>query len=384
MGLYATVVDHNEMFHSEPGEKLFANDFKINIQEEKEAFQRAIYSHYKDAEAVENTVNCDCGQCTEAYKLGLICENCNTEVVKNASRPIKPSMWIRTPQGVSGLISPVLYIMLSGHMSKKGFDFLEYLTNTNYRWDMESIASAETRRQVDRLLVRNIPRGLNNFIDNFDEIFDALMAIGVISRRKKELEDFIRANKEKLFPDYLPIPSKLFFVVESTTSGIYIDKPIGAAVDAALTIAGIESSATELSSINVQNRVAKAIKLLSSFHEVYGKDRIARKPGLIRKHTLGGRVNLTARAVITSISEPHDYDEIHIPWGLACQLLKYHLVNKLKRRLRLTAREAISYVYSKAVKYDPLLDEIFKELIAEAKYKGLGCILARNQSQVRE
>lgn len=384
MGLYAEVVDHNVLFHDEPGEKIFANDFKINLDEDKKAFIRTAYSHYKDSEAVETTVSCDGGCSVESYKLGLTCTVCNTEIVRNSSRPIKPSMWLRTPRGVRSLISPELWIMLSGYMVKKDFDFLEYLTNTSYRWDRDQINSVETKKRLDRLLARDFPRGYNNFIDNFDEIITFLRRIGVISQRKGELESFIEDNRSKLFPDYLPIPSKLFFVVESTTSGVYMDKPIGAAIEAALTIAGIESSTTELNTIHVQNRTAKALKLLGIFHENYGRDRIAKKPGLVRKHVLGGRINLTARAVITSISEPHDYDEIHIPWGVACQLLKYHLVNKLKRKFRMTAREAINYVYKNAVRFDKELSIIFKELIKETQgSKGLGCILARNPTLQR-
>lgn len=384
MGLHLEVVDHNEMFHSQPGEKLFANDFKINIQEEKEAFNNAIYSHFRDSDAVETTVSCDGGCSTEAYKLGLTCQICNTEIVRSSSRPIKPSMWIRTPKGVTSLISPELWIMLSGYLAKKDFNFLEYLTNTSYRYDYDKINSAETKRRVDRLIARDFPRGLNNFIKHFDEIVAFLRQLGVISQRRGEFENFIETNRDKLFPDYLPIPSKLFFVVESTTSGVYMDKPIGAAVEAALTIAGIESSTTELSSTHIQNRVAKALKLLGIFHESYGRDRIAKKPGLIRKHVLGGRINLTARAVITSISEPHEYDEIHIPWGVACQLLKYHIVNKLKRKFRMTGRDAINYVYRNAVKYDKTLDDIFKELIRKSpEGRGLGVILARNPTLQR-
>ncbi len=379
MGLHFEVVDHNELFHSCEGEKLFANDFRINIAEDKEAFDRVAYSHYKDSEAIETTVSCDGGCSTETYKLGLNCTVCNTEIVRNSSRPIRPSMWIRTPKGVTSLISPQLWIMLSGYLAKKDFDFLEYLTNTSYRFDREQISSAETKKRVDRLFARDFPRGFNSFIENFDEIIGFLRQIGVINQRRGELEAFIAENRNKLFPDYIPIPSKLLFVVESTTSGIYMDKPIGAAIEAALTIAGIESSTNELAPIHVQNRVAKAMKLLGQFHENYGRDRIAKKPGLIRKHVLGGRINLTARAVITSISEPHDYNEIHIPWGVACQLLKYHIVNKLKRRFRMTAREAINYVYRNAVAYDKTLDSIFKELIRESLGgKGLACILARN------
>lgn len=383
MGLYAEIVDHDEMFRDMDGKIVFANDFKLNNLEEKEEFNRVLYSHYKDADAIEASVSCECGHCTEALKLGIDCEVCGTEIVRSANRPIRPSMWIRAPEMVTSLVSPELWIMLSGYLTKKDFDFLEFLTNTNYKYDPEEIGSVETRKKLDRLLVRNFPRGLNHFVENFDEIFAFLLSANIIGLHKNDMARFVEQNKAKLFPKHLPIPSKLCFVVESTTSGIYIDKPIGAAIDAALTMAGIDSAAIPLKSIAVQNNTARALKLLAIFHENYDKQRIARKPGLIRRHVLGGRLNLTARAVITSISEPHEYDELHVPWGIGCQLLKYHIINKLKVKHQMSAREALNYVYANTLKYDALLDEIFKELIAEAKYKGIAVILARNPTLQR-
>lgn len=383
MGLYAEVVNHDELFNEMEGKIVFANDFKLNNKDDKEEFNRVLYSHYKDADAIEASVSCDCGHSTEAFKLGIDCEVCGTEIIRSTNRPIRPSMWVRTPEHVVSLISPELWIMLSGYMTKKDFCFLEFLTNTSYKYDMDLIGSAETRKKLDRLLIRNFPRGLNHFIENFDEVFTFLLTSNIISLHKNDMLRFVNANKQNLFPKYLPIPSKLCFVVESTTSGIYIDKPIGAAVDAALTMAGIESASVPLKPIAVQNNTARALKLLAIFHENYDKERIARKPGLIRRHVLGGRLNLTARAVITSISEPHDYDELHIPWGLAAQLFKYHLINKLKHKHKMTAREAISYVYANTLKFDPLLDTLFKELISESKYKGVVCLFARNPTLQR-
>lgn len=382
MGLYADIVDHDEMLANEPPGYVFANDFNTSNELEKEKFEQHLYSHHKHTEAIENSVSCDCGAITDVYKIGLMCD-CGTEVVSTTNRPIRPSMWLRAPKGVSSLISPQLWIMLNAQLSTREINFLEYLTDTSYKFDYNSIASDTTRRKVDRLLAGEIPRGLNNFIDNFDQIFQFLLDRNIIDKNKQELATFVNTFKSKMFPQVIPIPTKLCFVVESTTSGVYIDKPIANAIDAALTMSSIESSVIPLKPIVVQNRTAKVLRFMASFHENYAKDRISQKPGLVRRHVLGGRLNLTARAVITSISEPHSYDELHVPWGLACQLLKYHLVNKLKKKLKLTAREAIQYVYTHVLTYDPLLDEIFKELIAESREGGLFCLFSRNPTLQR-
>ncbi|MFO5854810.1 hypothetical protein ACLBSO_32705, partial [Klebsiella pneumoniae] len=132
-----------------------------------------------------------------------------------------------------------------------------------------------------------------------------------LSDNKSEYAQFVGQNKDKLFPKYLPVPSKLCFVAESTTSGTYLDKPIEAAIDATLTFASIDASSVPLSPIKAQNRTMRGLRLYGQFYEIYAKSRIAQKPGLARRHMFGARLNATAHAVITSTSVPHDYDESH-------------------------------------------------------------------------
>lgn len=383
MGLHAEIVDHDEMHNNFKGKIIYANDFATNTQDGKESFQRHLYSHYQDADAIENSASCECETITDAHRMGVICDNCGHPVVSTSNRPIVPSMWLRAPKGVPRLISPQLVIMLSGYMAMKEFNFLEYLINTSYLFDYNSIVSKETKRKLDKLLQKNFPRGLNNFIENFDEIFQFLLDANIINNNKADMNAFIQANKGKLFPTVIPVPSKLCFVVESTTSGSYIDKPIAPAIDAVLTFTSIDHSPIPLKPLTVQNRVAGALLKYAEFHANYVKSRIAQKPGLMRRHVLGGRLNLTARGVITSISDPHDYDELHTPWGMSLQLLKYHLIPKLKRKMRWTTRKCMQHIYGHVLQYDPLLDECMKVLIQESKYKGLACTFHRNPTLQR-
>jgi len=382
LGVYAEIVDHDELLASMTGIVKYANDYNASNTESKEEFQRALYSHFDNVDAIKVSASCDCGHLDEAYDLGVICEVCNTPVVSTANQPIIPSMWLKAPTGVLSLISPELLIMLSGHMSGKEFNFLAYFMDTTYQFDANSISSRETSRKVNRLLQANLPRGLNNFIMNFDDIIKFCMDVGIIGTGKHEFYEFLVRNKHALFPQAIPIPTKLCFVVESTTSGSYIDKPIGPAIDAALTMGGITHSPIPLKPITVQNRTAKALLLMAKFHEDYDKQRIAQKPGLVRRHILGGRLNFTARAVITSISAPHCYDDLHIPWGVACQLFKYHIVNKLKRQ-GMTTQAAMSFLYSNVLQYNERLNQIFLELIAEAKGPGPACTFHRNPTLQR-
>lgn len=395
MGLYLQMVDFDEMFSNLPMQPIIVNDYNTNIPEEKEELYRRLYSHYQDTDIIEESASCDCGKITGMYNHGVLCTTCNSKVTNTTDKEIESILWMRAPEGIVSLISPNVWKMLESAMKAKGFNFLEYLTNTNVHFEVERITSKETLKKLDRFMNRNLPRGYNNFITHFDEIMTFMFQANIIdsnNANKNELWECIQQNKHVFFPKYLPIPSRICLVVESTTSGVYIDKPLGMAMDAILTLTSIKSSDLPTEGYNGrldytrQNRVAKTIRELAKFYDVYTKERIAKKPGMVRRHVVGSRLHFTGRAVITSLSDPHDYDEIHIPWGMAAQLLKYHIINKLLKR-GYSADKAIEFVYSNVLRYNHELDLIFQELINETipldihgdKRNGLVCILQRNQ-----
>lgn len=383
MGIHATMVDFDDWYHSLPFQPPLVNDFNTSIPEQNEAFKKLLYTHYKDAEVIETMASCHCGKLNEVHRKDVICDVCKTPVQINNEKPIIPSMWIKAPVGVEALVSPELWIMLDSALSTKEINFLDYLTSTDYSVVFEKIASKDTRKKCDKLLAGNIPRGYNNFIRNFDSVIDFLFASNIIDKNKGELLQFIRENRPFFFPKHIPIPSKICFVAESTTSGVYIDEPLALGEDAAKTITSIYSSSSRQTQAMIENKVAKAMKNNARFHEIYDRTRVAKKSGLMRKHTLGGRLDWTGRGVITSIPTPHRYNELHTPWGLSVQLLKYDIINKLVRR-GWGHIDALDHVYASVLNPNPLIEEILAELIAEANGGlGISCIFGRNPTLQR-
>jgi len=112
------------------------------------------------------------------------------------------------------------------------------------------------------------------------------------------------------------------------------------------------------------------------------KDSVGGKEGLSRSHLFAGRLHHTFRGVIVSLTDNHDYDELHIPWSIAVMVLKVHILNKLFRR-GYTPKQAFSFINEHIVVYNPLMDEIFQELIAESPYGGIPCTFGRNPTLVR-
>jgi DNA-directed RNA polymerase beta' subunit len=83
--------------------------------------------------------------------------------------------------------------------------------------------------------------------------------------------------------------------------------------------------------------------------------------------------------VITSLTDAHVYDEIHVPWGIAITALRPMIMNRLLKK-GMSHNNAIGLIYGHVEKYDPMLDQIFIDLINETQGKGIVCILQRNPS----
>ncbi len=389
-GLYGRIISHDEDFEKLKYTPLMINDYNVSNPEHKEILDRHLYTHYKETDTIEYSSSCACGAMTNVYDEDdeILCEICHTPATSTTDGPIHSYVWFRAPEGVDRLISPQMYSVIAPYLKVREYNFLEYFLDKDYNPDLTRITAKETIRKINILHSRGLPRGYNNFIKHFDGIMEFLFEANIVDgtrQKREELWKFIQENKQYMFPKYLPIPSKLCFIVESTTSGIYIDKPLLTALNTILLISKTELNNVEipLDSRSVQRRTFKAIKQYAEFFDTYVKSRLAGKPGQWRRHHFGSRLHFTARGVITSISEPHDMNDLHIPWGVGLQLFKYHIINKLMNKHGFDYNRAINYVYGHVLKYDKLLDDIFKELIAESPEGRILCLLQRNPTLTR-
>lgn len=380
MGIVASFPDYDEEFAKLPFDPQIANDFDISIPEQKELLDQHLITHYDHTDTIEFGASCHCQRHTRVDEIGVLCSVCNTHVESTTNQAIKSALWLRAPESVGRLMHPQMYLILAPKLRTGHVDFMEYLINTKYRFDLEKPMGKETRRRVERFLQYNPRRGFKAFIEDFDrhiEFFKEERMFGGTVREREEVLQFIETYRPYFFPKYLMVPNRVCFVMESTNSGRYVDNPLNAAKDAVLTMASASSSVIPLRQKEVENRVASSIKSLSNYYFSFMKDRMASKKGILRKHVFGSRLHYTARAVITSISDPHDYDELHMPWGLGIQLFKYHIINKLLRQ-GMTSTQALDFVYRSVLSYSPRMDAILNELLEEAPNKKISCQLQRN------
>lgn len=353
-------------------------------EEEKDSLKKLIYTLY-NSDLMSNLPSCECGGgvsgqesgITGEYNIGVYCNNCNTIVKSPIEQTIEPILWMRAPRGVHKLINPIVWTMLNIRFSKSGFKVIQWICDTTYR---PAIKIPPVMDSIQRL---GIQRGYNYFYENYDFIMNILFELKDFALPKKGARDYLKEllvkSRDCIFSDYLPLPNKSLLIIEETDKGTYVDPIVVGAIDAIQTIASIDNSLSQHSIRVKENRTIKTLVALADFNDNYTRNGLAEKAGVFRKHVFGTRSHFSFRAVISSITDNHEYDEIHIPWGVATSVFRYHVINKLLK-LGYTVNSSISFLNAHAKKYCKELDDIFKELIANSPDRGIKATLGRNPS----
>lgn len=391
MSVYLDIVDHDELFKSLKNPPTIVNEFDINSSDDKERLNKLIYTSYSD-DSLEAVPSCDGGHLQGEYNVGLRCPECGTLCLPVVERPLESLLWISPPKGVTALVNPEVWKIFSKHLTVTGVNLFEWMVNPTYRPKIDR--EPPLLQKLKSLYKENgLDRGINFFHDHFDGLFEMLIEHRLIQSSNQRLRDhfiqFVQENRHKLFSQHIPIPSKLMFITEQTPTGIYADTSMTQAIDAIRTVCGVENSVTPMSVKLRQTRAMQAVQKLSDYYEEFFKTKLGKKEGWFRKHVYGSRLHFSFRAVISSISEPHHYTELHLPWSMSVLFFKLHLIAKLRKR-GFTPNESIRYLYEHTLKYDFLLDELFQELLAEAPgipecpgEGGVPVILQRNPTLTR-
>lgn len=384
-GIYLEMVDFNDLFMKLSISPVIINHFDVSTAEDRERLNNLLFTRY-EGDTLDVLPSCECGELRGEFNVSheedddykIVCPNCNTTVSAVTERTLESTLWITTPKGVKALIHPLVWAILSKVMTKSGFNMLEWLVNSSYKPPYHNDT-------INKLQSLGFQRSLNYFYENFDTIMEQLFRYRLIKttgKGREELKEFIRRERHKIFCQYIPIPSKLGFVTESTAGATYVDTTMAPAIDAVRTISSIESSITPATQVIRERRVVKAINQLSKyFYSFTGA--VGTKPGMFRQQVFGGRPHFSGRAVISSIYDEHRHDECILPWGLAVMMLKIHIANKLLKR-GFTPNGINKYIFEHVKQYSDILAEIFQELIDEGKVhgerSGIRILLHRNPS----
>jgi hypothetical protein len=379
MGISVRQLSQEAAFKKLKGTPIFLNDLPIMTEEDREKADTLTSTTFDQTDVFSNTPSCECGHLQDGFRIGSTCPKCKTKVEDTFDQVLEARIWIRRPVGVQKLINPHALTMMRKHLKIKEFNFLDWMIDTSYVGSRKALDL-----DLDRLIAAGLERGYNNFYLHFEKnlrlVYNHLFEKrGVLRRRERNpdaaldgieqgIEDLVTLmlrDKDIIFSEYIAVPNKVMMLIEKTPTGAYIDSVIVEAADAIKTIRGIDTSMYQSLTTRIkENRTAKVLLKLALYYENFIDSVLAKKVGMMRRQIYGNRAHFSMRCVISALTDPHAYDELHVPWAAALSTFKLHLTNKLFKR-GYSQNEALGKLLTASYKYDKELDDLFKELIQE-------------------
>lgn len=388
MSISQELLDYQEVFNNTSVSPiLFINDLSDISEEENDKVKKLVSAVY-DSDVMSSVPACDCGPgrgLRGKLREKEICPECGFPCSPPLDSVIESILWFRQPRGVAPLINPTVFTMLSTYFTKSGWDIIRWLTDSSYKSIRKPI------KEIDILLSMGVKRSYNWFVENFDQLMDTLFNMPGLKKKQsnhdyeksQDLRELIQLNRGRLFSPYLPLPNRSLLIIEVTNVHKFVDNSMVDAINAINIVKSIDHELCMISQQQRENRTAKTIFGLADFYERYYGETVGDKFGLARRNMFGARAHFSIRSVATSITEPHMHDELHISWGSAVGVFKYHLLNKLMHKHDYTVNEGIGFLRRHAFKYNKLIDDLFNELISESKYGGIPCTHSRNPILMR-
>lgn len=386
---YLAISNYDKMFENLTFEPILINKVVCYTENDRKKLNKLLTTVY-ESDSISSIPRCECGELYGQYNIGITCPECGTPCKDAFDTEMTSRVWLQIFPGIKGFIAPPWWWRLNAKHTYQGFNMIKWLTDPLYH---PPVAKIDKALLIEEYFgVANFKRDINYFHDNFDIIMELLTFNGLkdnpqfpirksaynkTNRARVELYEFIMKNREKVFCQYLPVPDKALFVIESNDTGSYGDIHMEYAINAIKIVQHTQQDLNTLSFKSLCHRVVKVIDELTTFYDKYLERNYYKKKANFRQHVYGGRLHFTGRAVISSITAPHNYDELYVPWGFALHLFKLHVVSKLiKRGYELYEINDLIRVASH--RPHPVIREIFDELINEAPHKGIPVIFQRN------
>jgi len=385
MAITQTLIPIDQLYQR-TGAKIILNKLNAFSMTDQETLSKSIMTVYDNVDVISTIPQCDCGAIKGRYLLGTRCHTCGTEC-KELHEKVDPILWLEAMDKGLRFLNPGFWMLMSEILdSKKLVDWLRWLCDPTYSNETPVpphiqgiyLDVLKSKREYNNTMLRlrdimvyilNIPRPTAKA--------DSLSKVSII--KLIELYDQYTAD-DILFSTYLPIVNKKLFVMENTAKGKFVNLVVSEILD--IVLSWVKSSNAFEIDRNLKKAgiiTAMAVSELSKFFSEFTDKYILKKSGLFRKHVYGSRGHFTFRCVIVSISGPHDYDEIHIPWAVGVTVLRPMLLNKLRQR-GVTYKASHKLLMQSVKKFDPLINELLLELLAESPLGKLPVISQRNPS----
>ena len=378
MSVHLQVKNLKELYDNLRDKPLIINDHRTSSVEDKNFIKDLIYTKY-DNDVLSSVPRCNCPSHASpiigADRQGEWCPNCRSRVSSKFDDELQSILWVRSPQGVSPFINPRIWYAIKNALGNRRVNILLWLCNTSY--NLKSGTKPDILTKIEALGVK---RGYNNFIHNFDHYIELITEMKEFRRKPGiiNLKKFIKNNRDKIFSNHLPLPNRALFVVEPTNvEKTYMDLIGIGAIDAIAMMTSIDVPGQGVALHARENRVAKFLSNMVDYQVNYLRKNIAKKPGSYRKNMVASRMAPSFRAVITSITAPHDFEQIIIPWNIAMTIFQPHIENILLKN-GLSANEILEIFNKYINRYDERLYKLMMKIIYDYTEKGFPTLWNRN------
>lgn len=363
-------INYNDAYNR-VNKKILLNDVNFDKGDDVAEVNKLLYTVYNTT-IIDTTPKCSCGAVHSSCRINVFCEECGT-YCEEPNTNKDPLLWMGAINNVS-FIHPVFWGNLRKILDNR-VDCLRWLSDTSYNPPKKPdflhncLTVIGGVRSYDNLY-KNIPA----LIDYVKQISKFKKDHNIVNSLNKLRKVWLTVKETRV--NYISIPNKNLFVMESNSKGRFINLAVTDMVD--VVNYWIKKSSDTLD----YNMACKATsKLISRYcdlsNEVFNNF-MAGKKKIVRKHLYGSRANLAYRGTIVCVPERHEYDMIEIPWNIGVTTYRPLMINKLVKR-GYKYKDARLLLFKHVDKYHPVISEIMDELVDECPEKGLPTICQRNQ-----
>ena len=370
------MLDYDKLFYSDGDAKVIpCGTLTLGTKNHMEETKQLFFQNGN--QELSHISSCECGNLTGNFYEGNVCKLCKTVVQTNFSKELKFRLWLEIPEFAPPILHPVAYAILS-----------RWLGNVKREPLLDILLNIDSELPAD--LKPILGQGYMYFYNNFDDIIQYFLEQYPkrnpgVRKRSQDILEFIQTYRNQLFVRHLPILNQALHLMTASGSMMYSDDTIKhilkVKIDLSMMIDIYNNGNFNDKFVNQQ--MWEIHQAFIQYTKAILDDKLLQKPGHIRRNIIAARMHCTARCVIVPIKEAVLADEIFIPWRVGVTALSLELINVLMNRYGLSMPMAKIKVDKALYTYDKEIDDIFKVLIAECRYKGLPVLMGRNPSQIK-
>lgn len=328
--------------------------------------------------------SCQCGV-TRQPRHSILpneCPVCHTDPADKTSDDLVNLIYLRTPIGVDKLVitnfwNQMRVCFTRGHITGKGISILRWVTDPAY-----VIKDKAGLLIINYLKANGIKRGYNNFIRNMDEYLIIMSKEPTTFNTKdivKDLLIYYKRNKNKIFTNHIPFMDKITRVMEKSISNKRAADGFVSVIDAIMGVTSIDDST--YTEARREAITARFMENYTIYWDHFLGDTIQGKYGFIRGTLFRARGTRNSRLVLSSITEPHNYSHIQMPWVAMIYNLETPITSILLKRGMTMAqvKDFIQHCYSN---HNTTMERVIDKIIKDCR-SSLPCTILRYPSLTR-